>query len=138
MNPSRNVLWYRVPPRDVIRTASAASDAYPLETPNAFSCSSDNTRLPGTKRMGVATSKPGARGYGCVWLVCKCSGGASPKVIGSGLLHVRKSADVVRLSVSPEAAGLVGCWRFVAVQRERIPLNLKERPTTEAGITRPA
>jgi predicted transposase YbfD/YdcC len=35
--------------------------------------------------------------------------------------------------VSPEEAGLVGCWQFVAVQRERIPLDPKKEPTTEVG-----
>ena len=40
---------------------------------------------------------------------------------------------VARVDVSPEEAGLVGCWQFVAVQRERIPLDPKKAPSTEVG-----
>jgi len=40
---------------------------------------------------------------------------------------------VARVSVSPEEAGWVGCWQFVAVQRERIPPDPKKEPTTEVG-----
>lgn len=30
---------------------------------------------------------------------------------------------LARVCVSPEEAGLVGCWQFIAVERERIPLD---------------
>ena len=40
---------------------------------------------------------------------------------------------IARVDVSPEEAGLVGCWQFVAVRRERIPLDPKEAPSTEVG-----
>ena len=37
------------------------------------------------------------------------------------------------MEVSPEDAGLVGCWQFLAVKRERIPRNPTKKPSTEVG-----
>lgn len=40
---------------------------------------------------------------------------------------------VARVDISPQEAGLVGCWQFVAVRRERIPLDPKKAPSREVG-----
>jgi predicted transposase YbfD/YdcC len=35
--------------------------------------------------------------------------------------------------VSPEEAGLFGCWQFIAVRRERVPLDKSKAPSIETG-----
>jgi len=40
---------------------------------------------------------------------------------------------IARVDVSPEEAGLVGCWQLVAVKRERIPLDKSKPASCEIG-----
>lgn len=48
--------------------------------------------------------------------------------------HRKERRRIVRLSVTPEEIGLIGCWQIIAVRRERIPLNKKkEKPSDEIG-----
>ena len=35
--------------------------------------------------------------------------------------------------MSPEEAGLFGCWQFIAVRRERVPLDKSKAPSIETG-----
>ena len=40
---------------------------------------------------------------------------------------------LARVELSPEEAGLFGCWQFIAVQRERNPLDPSKPPNCEVG-----
>lgn len=40
---------------------------------------------------------------------------------------------IARVEISPEEARLFGCWQFIAVQRERIPLNPSQPRSCETG-----
>lgn len=40
---------------------------------------------------------------------------------------------IARVEVSPEEAGLFGCWQFIAVQRERNSLDPSKPPSCEVG-----
>jgi predicted transposase YbfD/YdcC len=45
--------------------------------------------------------------------------------------HRMERRRIVRMSVTPEEIGLIGCWQIIAVRRECIPLNKKELPSVE-------
>jgi len=40
---------------------------------------------------------------------------------------------IARVDLSREEAGLVGCWQFIAVQRERIPRDESKPKSGEIG-----
>jgi len=40
---------------------------------------------------------------------------------------------ICRVEVSPEEAGLIGCWQFIAVRRERQPLDPAKPASCEIG-----
>lgn len=40
---------------------------------------------------------------------------------------------IARVEVSPEEAGLFGCWQFIALRRERTPLDPSKPPSCEVG-----
>jgi predicted transposase YbfD/YdcC len=45
--------------------------------------------------------------------------------------HRMERRRIVRLPVTPEEIGLIGCWQIIAVRRERIPMNKKKEPSDE-------